>query len=101
MADLRDELRGYVVENYLFGRGDDLKDSDSFWELGLMDSTGVLELISYLEERYSISLESGEIIPENLDSIDKLASFITKKIGWATERREGVDMPSDLQGVRR
>ncbi len=100
MADLRDELRGYVVENYLFGTGDDLKDSDSFWELGLMDSTGVLELISYLEDRYSISLESGEIIPENLDSIDKLISFVTKKIGRASEGREGVGIPADLQGVR-
>ncbi len=101
MADLRDELRSYVVENYLFGRGDDLKDGDSFWELGLMDSTGVLELISYLEERYSISLESGEIVPENLDSVDKLISFISRKIEQASEGRKDAGVPADLQGVRR
>ncbi len=101
MADVRYEIRSYVVENYLFGRGDDLKDSDSFWELGLMDSTGVLELISYLEERYSVSLESGEIVPDNLDSIDKLTNFISKKIGQAPERTEDARMPAHLQEVRR
>ena len=100
MSDLRYEIRRYIVENYLFGRGDDLKDNDSFWELGLMDSTGVLELISYLEERYSISLESGEIIPENLDSIEKLATFVTKKLGQdVAEQPAGQTL--DSLGVRR
>lgn len=80
MGDLQHELRSYVVANYLFGRDDGFRDSDSFWELGLMDSTGVLELISYLEEKYAISLESSEIIPENLDSVEKLARFVARKI---------------------
>ena len=75
MADLQYELRSYIVENYLFGREDSFRDSDSFWELGLMDSTGVLELISYLEERYAITVESGDIIPQNLDSVEKLADL--------------------------
>ncbi len=81
MADLRYEIRSYIVDNYLFGNRDGLQDSDSFWELGLMDSTGVLELISYLEERYAVQLESGEIIPDNLDSIDKLTKFVMRKRG--------------------
>jgi acyl carrier protein len=80
MADLRHEIRSYIIENYLFGQEDDLQDTDSFWELGLMDSTGVLELISHLEEKYSISLESTEIIPDNLDSIEKLTRFVASKI---------------------
>ena len=80
MGDLQHELRTYVVENYLFGQDDGFRDSDSFWELGLMDSTGVLELISYLEEKYAINLESSEIVPENLDSVEKLARFVRRKI---------------------
>lgn len=79
MGDLQHELRGYIVANYLFGQDDGFHDSDSFWELGLMDSTGVLELISYLEEKYAISLESSEIVPENLDSVEKLAHFVSRK----------------------
>jgi acyl carrier protein len=84
MADLQHELRSYIVENYLFGQDDGFRDSDSFWELGLMDSTGVLELISYLEEKYAISLESNEIVPENLDSVEKLARFVSRKIEEST-----------------
>lgn len=84
MADLQHELRSYIVENYLFGQDDGFRDSDSFWELGLMDSTGVLELISYLEERYAITLESSEIVPENLDSVEKLTGFLSRKIEQAS-----------------
>jgi len=80
MPNLQDELRSYIVENYLFGQDDGFRNGDSFWELGLMDSTGVLELISYVEEKYAISLESSEIIPANLDSIEKLARFVSRKI---------------------
>ena len=80
MANLQSELRSYIVENYLFGRDDSFSDSDSFWELGLMDSTGVLELISYLEEKYAITVESGDIIPQNLDSVERLAVFVRRKL---------------------
>lgn len=101
MADLRHELRSYIVENYLFGRGDDLKDTDSFWELGLMDSTGVLELISYLEEKYSVSLESGEIVPENLDSVEKLTIFMSRKLEQVVASQQEAGRPAYSQGVRR
>lgn len=90
MADLQHELRGYIVENYLFGQDDGFRDSDSFWELGLMDSTGVLELISYLEEKYAISLESNEIVPENLDSVEKLAGFVSRKIQGSSAKPDAV-----------
>lgn len=86
MADLQHELRSYIIENYLFRQGNGFRDNDSFWELGLMDSTGVLELISYLEEEYEISLDSSEIIPENLDSVEKLARFVSRKL-----ERQGSD----------
>ncbi len=80
MANLRRELRSYIVSNYLFGLQEKFQDSDSLWELGLMDSTGVLELISHLEEKYSITFEPNEIIPDNLDSIDNLVRFVEGKL---------------------
>ena len=81
MSELRDKLRDYVIKNYLFGQAGDFHDTDSFWEMGIMDSTGVLELISHLEEEYSIVLEPNELVPENLDSIEKLANFVNRKTG--------------------
>lgn len=81
MSELHDKLRSYIVENYLFGQDSNFQDTASFWELGIMDSTGVLELISHLEEEYSIMLGPDEIVPANLDSVDKLANFVTRKLG--------------------
>lgn len=84
MSELHDKLRSYIVENYLFGRDSNFRDTDSFWELGIMDSTGVLELISHLEEEYSIALGPDEIVPANLDSVEKLTNFVTIKLGQAS-----------------
>lgn len=73
-------LRNYVLENYLFTDDESaLKNSDSFLEKGIIDSTGILELISFLEEELGIEVEDEEMIPENLDSINNLIAFISKK----------------------
>ena len=65
-----------------------------------MDSTGVLELISYLEEKYSISLESGEIVPENLDSVEKLTMFMSRKLEQVAASQQEKEQPP-APGVRR
>ena len=80
MSDLQQKMRAYIVQNVLFGQADGLGDNDSFIESGLIDSTGVLELVSYLEEEYSITVAEEEITPENLDSIAKLVEFMTRKL---------------------
>ncbi len=80
MLTLQQELRNYIMENYFFGQGESLGDDDSFMELGIIDSTGVLELISHLEERYSIEIATEELIPENLDSIERLTRFVSSKL---------------------
>ncbi len=80
MLTLQHELRNYIMENYFFGQGESLGNDDSFMELGIIDSTGVLELISHLEERYSIEIASEELIPENLDSIERLTRFVSRKL---------------------
>ena len=76
------EVREYVVENFLLG-GDEseLSDRDSFLETGLIDSTGILEVIGFLEERWEIEIADEEMIPENLDSIERISRFIELKIG--------------------
>ena len=74
-------IRTFIIENFLFSSSDNgLKDTDSFLENGVIDSTGVLELISFLEEKYAIQVQDEEIVPENLDSINAVVAFIARKL---------------------
>jgi len=74
------ELRQFIVENFLFGRDSSFSNEDSFIEMGVLDSTGVLELIAFLQKRYGIKMEDVEIVPENLDSIHRISVFVTRKL---------------------
>jgi acyl carrier protein len=81
MSQIRQELRQFVVDNFLLGQDDvGLADDASFLDLGIIDSTGVLELVSFLERRYAIKVEDDDLVPENLDSIDNLAGFLEPKL---------------------
>ncbi|CAN5228103.1 acyl carrier protein [soil metagenome] len=74
------ELRSFLAENFLLGeefRG--LPGSASLIEAGIIDSTGVLELVGFLEETYDIQIADAELVPENLDSIDKIVAFVGAK----------------------
>jgi acyl carrier protein len=80
MQAIEQQLRQFVVNNFLFGQGEDqISNHDSFLEKGIVDSTGVLELVVFLEKQYRIKIEDEELIPANLDSIDNLLRFIEKK----------------------
>ncbi|MCP4372534.1 MAG: acyl carrier protein, partial [Deltaproteobacteria bacterium] len=70
----------FIVENFLFGSEDGLKDETSFLEEGIIDSTGILELVTFLEEEFSITVEDEELVPENLDSINNVTAFLERKI---------------------
>jgi acyl carrier protein len=74
------ELREFIAKNFLFSDEFSLSDSASFLESGIIDSTRVLELILFLEERYQITLADEEIVPENLDSIQSLKIFVESKL---------------------
>ena len=78
---MREELRRFIIDNFLFGVEDSqFSDDDSFLEKGLIDSTGVLELVGFVEEQYGIRFQDDEITPENLDSVNKLIQFLNKKL---------------------
>ena len=80
MNNLKDKIRQFVVENFLFGQDNGLKDDTSFLDEGIIDSTGILELVSFLEEEFSISVEDEELIPENLDSIINVVAYLERKM---------------------
>ncbi len=79
MEHLKREIRNFVLENYCFNQ-ETLGDEDSFMEGGILDSTGILELISFVEEKYLIEFDGTELIPENLDSICRLTAFVGKRL---------------------
>lgn len=75
-----DKLRRYILETYLFTTDENaLGNDDSFLDKGIIDSTGVLELVMFLEEQFGIKVEDSELLPENLDSVNRLARFIERK----------------------
>ena len=79
-SEVKGKIREFVVENFLFGKDDGLNGGTSFLDEGIIDSTGILELVSFLEEEFSISVEDEELIPENLDSILNVVAYLEKKI---------------------
>ena len=82
MADtIAKDIREFVISNFLFGQnGDSLTESQSFLENGIIDSTGILELVGFLEQQFNISVADSELLPENLDSIDNASRFVSRKL---------------------
>ncbi len=79
MNEFATELRHYIDENFLFGVDTEYSDDSSFMENGIIDSTGVLELIAHLESNYGLKVRDEDLVPENLDSINGLVQFIVRK----------------------
>ena len=80
MHKTKEALRRFIEENFIMGaRETPLADGDSFLEHQILDSTGFLELVTFLEETYGIKVEEEEMTPENLDSLDSLADFLARK----------------------
>ncbi|HDM75238.1 MAG TPA: acyl carrier protein [Deltaproteobacteria bacterium] len=81
MRNLEAEIKNFLVENFLFGEPDeDFTSETSFLEEGIIDSTGILELVTFLEETYEIQIEDEELVPENLDSIKNVVQFLKRKL---------------------
>jgi acyl carrier protein len=77
---VRNLLRQFVVDNFLLGSQDvPFGDEDSFVGSGIIDSTGIMELVAYLEEKFDVELDDTELIPDNLDSVSNVDRFIRSK----------------------
>ena len=81
-AAIKTTIRKFLVDNFLFGDNSlQFSDSDSFLETNLIDSTGIMELVSFIEQNFEITIEDNEILPENLDSLTNVARFVQSKQG--------------------
>ena len=81
--DYAKAVRDFVVSNFLFGEPGSLQDDASFLDSGIIDSTGMLEMIMFLENTWAVKVEPEEMIPENLDSINRVAQFLKRKVARA------------------
>ena len=78
--ETREILRKFIIENFLFGNEDaPLNDAESFLESGIIDSTGILEVVGFLEDEFEFEVTDEELVPDNFDSIDKLIAYIGNK----------------------
>ncbi|MEL1264528.1 acyl carrier protein [Pseudoxanthomonas putridarboris] len=79
MHAIKSTVRQYIQENFLMGAAESYADDASFMDAQLLDSTGFLELVQFLEETYGIKVEDEEMMPDNLDSLDAIARFVQRK----------------------
>ena len=78
--DIRADIRDFILDNFMMGRDpQELTDSGSLLELGIIDSTGVLELVGFMEEKFDLQVEDEDLVPENLDSVNNLVEYIEHK----------------------
>jgi acyl carrier protein len=76
---MRDKVRAFVTSNFYVADPAKLQDAESLLDSGIIDSTGVLEVIGFIEDNFGLTVEDHEMLPENLDSIERIASFIQRK----------------------
>lgn len=79
--EIERQIRSFIAENFILASGDaaTIAADESLTKLGLIDSTGVLELIAFLEQEFSLSIGDEETVPENLDSVERIVAFVERK----------------------
>lgn len=77
--DIKGKVRQFIISNFYVADPASLADGTSLLESGTVDSTGILEVIAFIEDEFSIKVEDQEMVPENLDSVNNLEKYVTKK----------------------
>lgn len=81
---VENKIRAYILENYLFTDDQNMLGSDdSFLQKNILDSTGMLEVIYFLEDEFGIKVQDDEMVPDNLDSVNRISAFLARKGGAA------------------
>jgi len=80
MSEIETKIRQFLAENFILSEQlDQLGLDDSFLDNGIIDSTGILELIFFIEDQFGIQIDASEVLPENFDSINRLTAYIQRK----------------------
>lgn len=81
--DIDRDVRAFLIENFLFGQAENLRDGDPL-QGNVIDSTGALELVAYLQDHFAITVEDDEVIPENLESVNSVVAYVARKLDSKT-----------------
>ena len=73
-------LREFIVDNFLFGEEGDFQNDTPFFESGVVDSTGILEIVTFLEETYNVNVADEELVPENFTSVETIDQYLKRKM---------------------
>ena len=79
-SEILKQVTDFIEQNFVYDQEMSLNKDESLLDSGLVDSTGILEVVSFLEQTYNITVEDEEMVPDNLDSINKISSFINRKV---------------------
>jgi acyl carrier protein len=79
--EIKSKVRQFMVTNFYVPDPTALKDDASLLDLGIVDSTGVLEVVGFLEDEFGLQIDAPDLVPENLDSIDRITAFVGRKLG--------------------
>ena len=83
MQDVKGVVRQFLLDNFAMGGGVTIADATSFMEEHILDSTGFIELITFIEETFGLAVEDEEMVPENFDSLDNIDAYVARKRGAA------------------
>ena len=84
-SSIKQQTREFIQANFMMGGVADFADDASFMDLRILDSTGFLELISFVEKTFNIRLSDSDMVPENLDSLNGIQRFVEEKSGHRSE----------------
>jgi len=94
--DRQQQIRAYIVESFLLGQDNGFSNTDSLLEAGVIDSTGVMEVIGFLEKTFAIEVNDSDLVPENLDTIQNIAKFVARVLARSSGQAGPIEsQPSD------
>jgi acyl carrier protein len=79
--EIKQQIREFITSNFYVPDPAALDDKSSLLDRGIIDSTGVLEVIGFIEETFGIKVEDREMLPENLDSVERIVAYVSRKLG--------------------
>ena len=81
MENYTAQVRAFIIDNFLFGSDDgSLGEDESFLQAGIIDSTGIMEVVAWIEEDFGVKVSDMDLLPENFDSVNRLAAYIGRRV---------------------
>jgi acyl carrier protein len=98
MQNVQLEVRKFVFDNFFFIESNgNLSDDDSFLENGVVDSLGILTLVTFVQKKYNILVEENELLSENWDSVNRIAAYVERKLGSSGVRERDLENEAPVE----